>query len=72
MSSAVLKNLIRVDVPDLERYLGKPFRAETLMSGIGVVTGLAWTALGGATLSVEASLVHTKNRGFRSPVALAR
>ena len=57
---------IRVDAPDLERYLGKPpFRAETLMSGIGVVTGLAWTALGGATLSVEASLVHTKNRGFK-------
>ena len=57
---------IRVDAPDLERYLGKPpFRAETLMSGIGVVTGLAWTALGGATLSIEASLVHTKNRGFK-------
>ena len=35
------------------------------MTGIGVVTGLAWTALGGATLNIEASLVHTKNRGFK-------
>ena len=57
---------IAVDKPDLERYLGKPpFRQETRMAGIGVVTGLAWTALGGATLNVEASLVHTKNRGFK-------
>ncbi|QQS53748.1 MAG: endopeptidase La [Candidatus Competibacteraceae bacterium] len=57
---------IEVDESDLDRYLGKPpFRQETRMTGVGVVTGLAWTALGGATLSVEASLVHTKNRGFK-------
>ena len=29
------------------------------------MTGLAWTALGGATLAVEASQIHTKNRGFK-------
>ncbi|MDG4552684.1 MAG: endopeptidase La [Candidatus Competibacter sp.] len=57
---------IAVDEPDLERYLGKPpFKRETRMTGVGVITGLAWTALGGATLNVEASLVHTKNRGFK-------
>ena len=57
---------IVVEKPDLERYLGKPaFKPETLMRGVGVVTGLAWTAMGGATLSIEASLVHTKNRGFK-------
>jgi ATP-dependent Lon protease len=57
---------ITVEPPDLDGYLGKPpFKTETPMSGIGVVTGLAWTALGGATLNVEASLVHTKNRGFK-------
>ena len=57
---------ITVDKPDLERYLGKPpFKQETRMAGVGVVTGLAWTAMGGATLNIEASLVHTKNRGFK-------
>ncbi|HRD67909.1 MAG TPA: endopeptidase La [Candidatus Competibacter sp.] len=57
---------IVVDKPALERFLGKPpFRQERLMVGVGVVTGLAWTALGGVTLNVEASLVHTKNRGFK-------
>ncbi|MBE2294230.1 MAG: endopeptidase La, partial [Phycisphaerales bacterium] len=57
---------IVVEKPDLESYLGKPaFKPETLMHGVGVVTGLAWTAMGGATLSVEASLIHSKNRGFK-------
>ncbi len=57
---------IAVALSALDGYLGKPpFRTETPMSGIGVVTGLAWTAMGGATLNVEASLVHTKNRGFK-------
>ncbi|MDX1605538.1 MAG: endopeptidase La, partial [Candidatus Competibacterales bacterium] len=57
---------IRVGVKDLEHYLGKPsFRNERPVGGIGVVTGLAWTALGGATLDVEATLVHSKNRGFK-------
>ncbi|MGB2682481.1 MAG: endopeptidase La, partial [Candidatus Competibacter sp.] len=57
---------IAVDAAQLERYLGKPpFKLETLMSGVGVVTGLAWTAMGGATLTIEATRVHTKNRGFK-------
>ena len=30
-----------------------------------MVTGLAWTALGGATLTIEATKVHTLNRGFK-------
>ncbi|KAB2930815.1 MAG: endopeptidase La [Candidatus Contendobacter sp.] len=57
---------IAVEPPDLDGYLGKPpFKTETPMSGVGVVTGLAWTAMGGVTLNVEASLVHSKNRGFK-------
>ena len=32
---------------------------------MGVVTGLAWTSMGGATLSVEASQIHSKQRGFK-------
>ncbi|MBK8182497.1 MAG: endopeptidase La [Candidatus Competibacteraceae bacterium] len=57
---------IVVDVTRLDDYLGKPpFKPETPMSGVGVITGLAWTAMGGATLNIEATRVHTKNRGFK-------
>ncbi len=57
---------IRVGVKNLEEYLGKPvFRPEKPQVGIGVVTGLAWTPLGGATLDVEATRVHQAGRGFK-------
>ncbi|RDH85533.1 MAG: endopeptidase La [endosymbiont of Escarpia spicata] len=57
-----------IDVPPevLKDYLGGPvFRDERNMSGPGLVTGLAWTAMGGATLSIEAVRTHTFNRGFK-------
>ena len=51
---------------NLVDYLGQPyFQKEKTQRGVGVVTGLAWTAMGGATLSVEASQVHAKQRGFK-------
>jgi len=51
---------------DLHEYLGNPiFRDERKLQGVGVITGLAWTAMGGATLSVEAVKVHEFNRGFK-------
>ncbi|MCP5425185.1 MAG: endopeptidase La [Gammaproteobacteria bacterium] len=57
---------VRIGVKDLENYLGKPpFRQEKAASGVGIATGLAWTPLGGVTLNVEATRVHTKNRGFK-------
>jgi ATP-dependent Lon protease len=57
---------VSVGPGDVETFLGKPpFQKEKLIGGVGVVTGLAWTALGGATLSIEATLVHSKNRGFK-------
>ncbi|WJW74762.1 endopeptidase La [Thiohalobacter sp. IOR34] len=57
---------LRVGVGQVEDYLGKAvFGRERPMSGLGIVTGLAWTPLGGATLNIEATLVHTKNRGFK-------
>jgi len=57
---------IRIGIKQLESYLGLPlFRKEKLITGVGVVTGLAWTAMGGATLSVEATSVPTKNRSFK-------
>ncbi len=60
------KTPIRVGPRNLEKYLGKPlFGKEQLISGVGVITGLAWTAMGGATLSIEATLVHSKHRGFK-------
>ena len=57
---------LQVNGKNLHDYLGKPpFRAEKPTTGIGVVTGLAWTSLGGATLDIEATQVHSKNRGFK-------
>ncbi|MFM9269528.1 endopeptidase La [Halomonas elongata] len=57
---------IKVSVKNLEEFLGAPtFRKEKVMKGEGVVTGLAWTAMGGATLSVEAGKVHALDRGFK-------
>ncbi|MBF0218208.1 MAG: endopeptidase La [Gammaproteobacteria bacterium] len=60
------KGCIRIGPRNLSDFLGKPtFAKDKNLSGIGVVTGLAWTSMGGATLSIEASLIHTKNRGFK-------
>jgi ATP-dependent Lon protease len=57
---------VHVKPGNLEEYLGKPtFSEEDRIQGVGVVTGLAWTALGGATLDIEASLTHEFTRGFR-------
>jgi ATP-dependent Lon protease len=57
---------IRIGTRRVAEVLGKPvFRREASLRGVGVVTGLAWTALGGATLSIEASRIHTRNRGFK-------
>ncbi|MBS3805417.1 MAG: endopeptidase La, partial [Oleiphilaceae bacterium] len=57
---------VRVGVTDLVTYLGQPpFRKEKSLKGVGVVTGLAWTAMGGATLSIEASRIHSSHRGFK-------
>lgn len=47
-------------------FVGEPpFRVEKQLGGIGVVTGLAWTALGGATLPIEATQVHGRDRGLK-------
>ena len=60
------KKKIRINIKSLEDLLGPPiFKKEKQMSGIGVVTGLAWTQLGGVTLPIEAIRVHEKNSGFK-------
>ena len=57
---------IEVSKEDLQTYLGPAvFRDERTLRGPGVVTGLAWTAMGGATLSIEAARAHGFNRGFK-------
>ncbi|MCZ6642187.1 MAG: endopeptidase La [Gammaproteobacteria bacterium] len=70
---AVIKILQKAEKPisiskgDVEAYLGKPLYAkEPLEKGVGVITGLAWTALGGATLPVEATRVHDRQAGLRT------
>ncbi|RRV28423.1 endopeptidase La [Pseudomonas sp. o96-267] len=57
---------IRIGAKDLEQALGMPvFRNERVLAGTGVITGLAWTSMGGATLPIEATRIHTLNRGFK-------
>jgi ATP-dependent Lon protease len=57
---------VTVTEGDLKGLLGSPvFRDERKLSGPGVVTGLAWTAMGGATLSIEAVRAHEQARGFK-------
>jgi ATP-dependent Lon protease len=57
---------INVGPETLEDYLGAPlFSKQHPHRGIGVVNGLAWTAMGGTTLAIEASLIHDGSRGFK-------
>ena len=57
---------LRIGKAEVAELLGMPlFRQENPKRGVGVVTGLAWTAMGGATLPVECTRVHTLNRGFK-------
>ncbi|MGD9408587.1 MAG: AAA family ATPase, partial [Thiohalocapsa sp.] len=57
---------VTVSEDQLKDYLGSPvFRDERKLGGPGVVTGLAWTAMGGATLSIEAVRTHEYGRGFK-------
>ncbi len=64
----ILKENVPVHVKksQLSDYLGKPvFTDDDRIGGTGVVTGLAWTAMGGATLDVEATRSHQFARGFK-------
>lgn len=52
---------------NIEAYLGKPIHKEDELAphAPGVVTGLAWTSLGGVTLQVEATAVASRRKGFK-------
>jgi ATP-dependent Lon protease len=60
------KKKISVGIKEIEHYLGAPyFKKQKPQRGLGVINGLAWTAMGGTTLAVEASLIHDRNRGLK-------
>ena len=57
---------VTINNQTLNDFVGPPiFRKERQLKGVGVVTGLAWTAMGGATLPIESSIVHDAKNGFR-------
>ena len=57
---------ISIGMKQVERYLGAAvFQKQTPTTEIGVVNGLAYTALGGTVLPVEAACIHTLDRGLK-------
>lgn len=60
------KKKISIKPDDLPKYLGRAsFSGDEKKHGVGIVTGLAWTAMGGATLYIESSRVHQMGRGLK-------
>jgi len=68
------ENKVTVIKRDIEKYLGKPLFAEEelIKDSPGVVTGLAWTPMGGATLQIEATAVKSKTKGFKQTGQLGK
>jgi len=57
---------VNISGKSLVDYLGQPrFDQEQPMQEIGVMTGLAWTSMGGTTLNIEVARVHQKARGLK-------
>jgi ATP-dependent Lon protease len=65
---------ISVGKKDVEHYLGKPIftEEELIKEAPGVVTGLAWTSMGGATLQIEATAMKSKSKGFKQTGQLGK
>ena len=58
------KKNVRVDLNNIERYLGKPKylrNLEELQDEVGKVTGMAWTSVGGETLNIEVNTFPGKS-----------
>jgi len=56
----------RIGAKDIAHYLGSPiFHPQVPQRGLGVINGLAWTAMGGTTLAIEAAIVHSRQRGLK-------
>jgi ATP-dependent Lon protease len=65
---------ITISKKDVETILGKPIftKEETFDDVPGVVTGLAWTSMGGATLQIEATAMPSKGKGFKQTGQLGK
>lgn len=64
--SKEVKPGLTIGARDLSDYIGKPrFTKEPLRQGVGLATGLAWTRLGGVTLTLEAAIAHRDRRGMK-------
>ena len=62
------KTKMKIDAPQVDELLGKPiFTDEDFYKEphAGVVMGLAWTSMGGDTLYIEATKVHTGKAAFK-------
>ena len=58
------KKQVRIDLHNLEKYLGKPKylrNLEELQDEVGKVTGMAWTSVGGETLNIEVNTFPGKS-----------
>ncbi|WP_108650809.1 endopeptidase La [Dongshaea marina] len=57
---------IKITKRQIKELLGPaPYRKEKRLQGVGIVTGLAWTSLGGETLSIEATQIHQLQSGLK-------
>src|SRR5690606_26103063 len=59
------KKSITIDATLIEEYLGAPFYRHDQIDAeaqVGVVTGLAWTPVGGEILTIEGVMTHGKGR----------
>ena len=59
------KDTAVIKAGDLEGYLKTPvFKKDDSLKGVGIMTGLAWTSMGGATLPIESAVVSREQGGL--------
>lgn len=65
---------ITIRKKNIKEYLGKPvFTQDELFKNVpGIVTGLAWTSMGGVTLQIEATAIPSKGKGFKQTGQLGK
>ncbi len=57
---------VTISAKNLVDFLGQSrFDPDKPMQNIGVMTGLAWTSLGGTTLNIEVARIHQSARGLK-------